>query len=115
MIIELVLATDLAAHFDFLAQFKSSVTSGALDAAGDKLVGPNAYASRLMIHKMALKCGDLGHSTKTLNLHEKWTHRITEEFYRQGDEERKRNIPISPFMGQWTSGDTAAGLSRCSA
>jgi hypothetical protein len=103
IIIELVLATDLGAHFDFLAQFKSSVSSGSLDSTSDKLVGPNAYANRLMIHKMALKCGDLGHSCKTLNLHEKWTHRISEEFYRQGDEERKRNIAISPFMVRHTN------------
>jgi len=89
-IIELVLATDLGAHFDFLAQFKSAVSSGALDTS--------TAASRLMVHKMALKCGDLGHSTKPLVLHEKWTARITEEFYRQGDEERKRHLPISPFM-----------------
>jgi hypothetical protein len=98
LIVELVLATDLGAHFDFLAQFKSSVSSGALDASGDKLLGASAAASRVMIYKMALKAGDLGHSTKTLQLHEKWTHRITEEFFRQGDEERKRHIPISPFM-----------------
>lgn len=98
LIVELVLATDLGAHFDFLAQFKSSLSSGALDSSNDKLAGPNAYANRLMIFKMALKCGDLGHSTKTLPLHEKWTLRITEEFYRQGDEERRRKIQISPFM-----------------
>lgn len=99
IIIELVLATDLGAHFDFLAQFKSSVSSGSLDSSSpDKLIGPNAFANRLMIQKMALKASDLGHSCKTLNLHEKWTHRITEEFYRQGDSERMRGIPISPFM-----------------
>ena len=33
-----------------------------------------------------------------LTLHKNWSLRIVEEFYRQGDEERKRNLPISPFM-----------------
>lgn len=84
IIVELVLATDLGMHFDFLGQFKSSVGAQSIDKGNDK--------SRLMIMKMALKCGDLGHSAKSLILHEKWTLRITEEFYRQGDEERKRNI-----------------------
>jgi hypothetical protein len=100
LIVELVLATDLGAHFDFLAQFKSSISSGTLDSSSEKLAAPTpaASANRLMIYKMALKCGDLGHACKTLPLHEKWTHRITEEFYRQGDEERKRSLPISPFM-----------------
>ena len=54
--------------------------------------------ARLMVMKMALKCADIGHSAKRLPLHEKWTARITEEFYRQGDEERKQSLPISPFM-----------------
>lgn len=98
MIVDLVLATDLSTHFDFLAQFKSSVSSGSLDAAADKLVGPNAFANRMMLHKMALKCGDVGHAAKSRVLHEKWTHRVAEEFYRQGDEERKRGLAISPFM-----------------
>lgn len=62
------------------------------------LCGQSAAANRLLVHKMALKCGDLGHSSKTLHLHEKWTKRITEEFYRQGDEEKKRKLAISPFM-----------------
>ena len=54
--------------------------------------------ARLLVMKMALKCADIGHSAKRLQLHEKWTARITEEFYRQGDEERKQQLPISPFM-----------------
>jgi hypothetical protein len=73
-------------HFDFLGQFKSV----AVDKTSEK--------SRLSLLKMALKCADLGHSAKVLPLHEKWTLRITEEFYRQGDDERKAGIPISPFM-----------------
>ena len=51
-----------------------------------------------MIYKMALKAAGLGHTTKSLPLHEKWTHRVTEELYRQGDEERKRSLIVSPFM-----------------
>ena len=51
-----------------------------------------------MILKMALKCADVGHAAKALTLHKNWSLRIIEEFYRQGDEERKRGIPISPFM-----------------
>lgn len=44
-----------------------------------------------------LKCADIGHGAKTLELHKKWSRRIIEEFYRQGDNEIKHNLPISPL------------------
>jgi hypothetical protein len=39
-----------------------------------------------------------GHASKPLHLHQNWTHRVTEEFYRQGDDEKKALVPVSPFM-----------------
>lgn len=32
------------------------------------------------------------------DIHIQWTHRIADEFYEQGDEERRLGMPISPFM-----------------
>jgi len=90
IVVELVLATDLGQHFEIIGQFKSAVQSKQIDRKVEK--------SRLMLNKMALKCGDLGHSAKSLQLHKRWTDRITEEFFQQGDDERKRSLPISPFM-----------------
>ncbi len=89
-VVELVLATDLGMHFDIISQFKSAVQGGQIVKTSDK--------SRLLINKMALKCGDLGHSAKQLTLHKRWTDRITEEFFQQGDDERKKGLTISPFM-----------------
>lgn len=89
-IIDMVLHTDLALHFEFVSQFKSMHSGQTFDKTNEK--------SRHMVLKMALKCGDLGHAAKPRHLHEKWTLRIMEEFYRQGDEERRRGMPISPFM-----------------
>ena len=63
-----------------------------------------------MVMKMALKCADIGHSAKRLVLHEKWTARITEEFYRQGDEERRQGLPISPFMDRRKANLSASQL-----
>jgi len=85
----MVLITDLSVHFDFVSQFNTTLKTNP-----DKL----APKFRLLVLKMALKSADVGHAAKELSLHKKWSDRVTEEFYRQGDEERKRNIPISPFM-----------------
>ena len=114
LIVGLILATDLARSNEFLGQFKSW---WAATEASDAVHVPGApttpkprpvlqsttikdieYEARVMTMKMALKCADIGHAAKRLSLHEKWTARITEEFYRQGDEERKMGLPISPFM-----------------
>ncbi len=57
--------------------------------------------NRLLLLKMSIKCSDVGHSAKALSQHLKWTERIIEEFYQQGDEERKHGLPVSPFMDRY--------------
>lgn len=32
------------------------------------------------------------------DIHIQWTHRIADEFYEQGDDERRLGMPISPYM-----------------
>jgi len=40
---------------------------------------------------------DVSHGAKELNLHKRWSRRITEEFFYQGDKEREYNIPVTPL------------------
>jgi len=94
-IIEMVLATDLSQHFDIVGQFKTQFKGNRIDKT--------APQDRLLVLRMALKCGDLGHAAKSLEQHKQWVARITEEFYRQGDNERKHGLPISPFMDRQTA------------
>lgn len=73
-IIDLVIATDLASHFDTLSQFKTKISSGVF----------NKYNSddRLILMKIALKIADIGNTAKPAGLYLKWVERITEEFFR---------------------------------
>ena len=48
---------------------------------------------------------DIGHGAKGLELHKKWSRRIIEEFFNQGDLELKHNMPISPLCDR--KGDVA--------
>lgn len=41
---------------------------------------------------------DISGPSKRRDLHTRWTERIVEEFYEQGDEELARGMPISPYM-----------------
>ncbi len=65
-----------------------------------------------MTMKMALKCADVGHAAKTIEVHKLWTHRIVEEFYEQGDMERTRNLAISPFMDRKTANVANAQIGK---
>lgn len=90
MIIDMVLATDLGVHFEFIGHFKNALPR--------LMTERNTDAGKLMILKMALKCSDIAHSAKTLELHTRWSWRIIEEFFRQGDQERALGLTVSPFM-----------------
>jgi len=85
--IALILDTDLTKHFVILTKFK-----GIADHPN-----PNEEENKFLSMSIALKCADVGHGAKELSLHKKWSRRIIEEFYLQGDKEREHFIPVSPL------------------
>ena len=50
----------------------------------------------MLMLKMALKCGDLANPAKPWDLYTQWTDRILQEFFVQGDKEKKLGMKISP-------------------
>lgn len=88
MIIELVLSTDLAVTFKYISNMKSAVEQ-------DPELEKDESATAVMC--MVLKCCDVSHPSKPLQLHLNWTERIGEEFFRQGDREKKLGLPVSPL------------------
>ncbi|KAI8812326.1 hypothetical protein BJ742DRAFT_793757 [Cladochytrium replicatum] len=89
-ILSMVLATDMAGHFEYIAKFKNKVSGSGLDFQDAK--------DRQLVMDIAIKCGDISNATKPLEICKKWTANIMEEFFLQGDEEKRRNQPISMFM-----------------
>ena len=45
--------------------------------------------------QLAIKCADVGHPSRKLELHLLWSDRIKEEFFQQGDKEKSKGISIS--------------------
>mmetsp|Transcript_74243 Transcript_74243/g.116169 ORF Transcript_74243/g.116169 Transcript_74243/m.116169 type:complete len:661 (+) Transcript_74243:1-1983(+) len=86
-IIENILATDMAEHFETISKFR--VRRDAQDFSSEH------EPDRRFVARLCLKAGDLGHGCLPWHLHVNWCFRVTQEFYAQGDEETKLGLPIS--------------------
>ncbi|CAD6199821.1 unnamed protein product [Caenorhabditis auriculariae] len=88
LVLEYILATDLKQHFEIIMTFNEKTNDMDLGSESD----------RLLLAKLIIKMADINSPTKPYNLHRQWTDRICEEFYEQGDEERRRGMTITPYM-----------------
>ena len=52
---------------------------------------------------MAIKAADISNPTRPLHLSRRWSEKIMEEFFLQGDAERRLNIPISFLCNRETT------------
>ncbi|KAJ3415258.1 cAMP-specific 3',5'-cyclic phosphodiesterase 4D [Chytridiales sp. JEL 0842] len=97
MVIELVLATDLQTqHFAILSMFKNKVSlTKTFDPAG-------VEEDRTLLWKMIIKCADVSNPTKAWPIYEKWTDRVLQEFFMQGDSEKMMGLPVSPYYDRDT-------------
>eukprot|EP00736_Rhodelphis_marinus_P012759 Rmarinus@m.24593 len=115
-VIRMVLATDMARHFDAVAVIRvKQITSLAplpedtIDhvavqafasepVASDTFLSTHKREDRLFLLETALHWADLSNPAKPQSLSGEWANRVTEEFYAQGDRERKHNFPVSTFF-----------------
>ena len=118
VVIECVLATDLAKSMSWLASATASLISSSEEDNGsaESLHNSSTYSltrrgstntttssnrkrieSKLIRMQLAIKCADVGHPARELDTHLAWTKRVTEEFYAQGDLERAQGMKLSPL------------------
>ena len=77
LIIQLILITDMAKHFDFLKNLNAELDKENFDLEDPK--------NRLMLMQVLLKCGDISNVSRPFELADKWCDVLCEEFFRQGD------------------------------
>jgi hypothetical protein len=106
VIIEMVLATDMANHFDLISKFNARFT----------VVEPNseAYqetvaANLILVLQMSIKLADLGGCASRLSTHLFWVKCLEQEFFKQGDLERESGVPCSPLMDRHGPGECRLG------
>jgi len=89
-VVDLILATDMTSHFEFLGKFR-------VRAQCSEFCPQVNMEDRRLVMRCYLKAADLGHAALPWEMHEKWALLLLKEFYDQGDEERQRGLPVSPM------------------
>uniref|UniRef100_A0A4W5R456 Phosphodiesterase n=1 Tax=Hucho hucho TaxID=62062 RepID=A0A4W5R456_9TELE len=95
MVIDMVLATDMSKHMNFLADLKTMVETKKVTSLGVLLL--DNYSDRIQVLQNMVHCADLSNPTKPLDIYRQWTDRIMMEFFTQGDRERDKGMEISPM------------------
>ncbi|KAM3720840.1 putative 3',5'-cyclic phosphodiesterase pde-6 [Dirofilaria immitis] len=86
--VEMVLATDMSRHFEYLTKFQQVVSNLKDNEENENNVS-------LTICRMLIKCADIGNPTREWELCEKWAMRIVEEYFDQTNEEREKGLPLT--------------------
>ena len=94
-----ILATDMANHGKVISLIKSKIS---IDEDGNNfkfnlLTGNEQTKSdeQQSLLDFMIHIADLAHNTRLFSISLKWVELLSEEFWRQGDLEKKRNLPIS--------------------
>jgi 3',5'-cyclic-nucleotide phosphodiesterase len=88
--IEVVLATDMGLHAKVFGAWKRRL-------AQNHTLHKRKDDQRLAL-SMCIKMADISNCGRPLDMYLKWSTKLVEEFFAQGDNERARGDTVSPFM-----------------
>ncbi|XP_069777472.1 high affinity 3',5'-cyclic-AMP phosphodiesterase 7A isoform X2 [Narcine bancroftii] len=96
----LILATDISRQNEFLSQLRTRLDIGdlCLHDAGH----------RHFMLQIALKCADISNPCRPWELSKQWSEKVSQEFFHQGDIERRYKLDISQLCDRHT--ETVANI-----
>lgn len=87
-VIDMVLATDMSRHFEYLTKFQQMVPN-----LPD--IDENREANSMTVCRMMIKCADIANPTREWKMCHQWAMRIVEEYFDQTSEEKSKGLPIT--------------------
>ena len=91
-VIQLILATDSATHFQLVAELRMRLLGRSL------FEDPQMQETdKRVAMSSILRAADLGYHAMPLDVHTGWVERLAEEYAQQGDDERALGLAISPM------------------
>ena len=93
-----ILATDMANHGKVVSVIKSRIALNDNNEYKLNLLSGNEQTKseeQQYLLDYIIHLADLGHNTKLFNISLRWVSLLSEEFWRQGDLEKKKNLPVS--------------------
>ncbi|KAM6202396.1 high affinity cAMP-specific and IBMX-insensitive 3',5'-cyclic phosphodiesterase 8A [Rhynchocyon petersi] len=102
-IIDMVLATEMTKHFEHVNKFVNSVNKPLASLEENRETDEDQEAintmlrtpeNRTLIKRMLIKCADVSNPCRSLEFCIEWAARISEEYFSQTDEEKKKGLPV---------------------
>ena len=99
VLIQTVLGTDNALHFEHVNKLKDLVLKGKTKGAEFHI---NDEEHRDLMLQLILHAADLSNPTKPMHVYKQWCDAIMEEFYDLGDREEKAGLPVTHIFKRAT-------------
>ncbi|OHS93287.1 3'5'-cyclic nucleotide phosphodiesterase family protein [Tritrichomonas foetus] len=96
-IIKLILATDMAHHFKLVKTATELVDGNEFDFKKDDC--------RILSMQLLLKTADISNVSRPFTLADRWCDVLNEEFFRQGDNEKKQGIDLTSPLNDRENSD----------
>ncbi|RKO89920.1 hypothetical protein BDK51DRAFT_21883, partial [Blyttiomyces helicus] len=102
LVVEAILFTDMSHHFALLEQL------GGLVESALKRRGPRRGRERMV--NILLHGADISNAARPFEICRRWSDMVVEEFFMQGEQEKRMNLPVSPNMDRQTTNPTQTAL-----
>ncbi|KAJ9529381.1 hypothetical protein QJQ45_013756 [Haematococcus lacustris] len=93
LMIDVVMATDMAIHFDLLKSFNTQI-----EAKPDI----DEWQERNLVYQMIVHLADIANPSRPFPLARGWAERVIKEFCEQGDKEAAAGLAVSSFCNRAT-------------
>eukprot|EP00727_Mastigamoeba_balamuthi_P009964 m51a1_g5590 putative camp phosphodiesterase (857) ;mRNA; f:646363-649551 len=89
-VVSVILATDMTKHFELVSRFESRTEMGSFSSQRKE--------DRQLLLDICLHAADISNLIRPLDVSRVWSDMLFEEYLRQGDEEKRLGLPVSPYM-----------------